>query len=127
MRRTLAVVGLAAATILAAGPLQADEARVEHYGGKPAPNLEQAVKNLHETNRELETRLSQEMTESNMDRIHRLSYTLENALKRLDDDLDKIADVLEGMHLASERMNADAVQSYGSAYLENMQMVLGEE
>jgi hypothetical protein len=50
------------------------------------------------------------MTVENMEKIHQLSYTLENALKRMDKDLASIANVLEGMHLASEARNEEKVQ-----------------
>lgn len=124
MRRILAVVGLTAA--LCAGPAVADEERASHYEGKPAVNLQQAVRNLHEANRKLEARLSEEMTGENMNEIHKLSYTLENALQRLDADLERIADVLEGMHVASERGKGDAVESNGRTYLENIRIIVGE-
>lgn len=126
MRKTLTVIGFAAATALATVPAQADEERVEHYQGKPAANLEQAVRNLREYNRKLEQRLSQELTGEDMHEIHKLSYTLENALKRLDADLDRIADVLEGMHLASERGDRDAVEDNARTYLKNAGMIVGK-
>ena len=61
-----------------------------------------------------------------MEKIHQLSYTLENALKGIETDLE-IASVLEGMHLASEARKAEKVQGNAKTYLENMNMILGEE
>lgn len=116
-----------AAGLVAGGPALAEDGRAQHYEAKPAPNLAMAVQNLRDYNRKLEQQLSQEMTPENMNRIHQLSYTLENALQRLDRDLENIANVLEGMHLASERMNASAVTGNGEVYLENMQLILGQD
>jgi hypothetical protein len=116
-----------AAVLLALAPAHADEDRAEHYSGKPAPNLETAVENLRAYNAKLEELLSKEMTAENMDRVHRVSYTLETALQRLDKDLGNIANVLEGMHLASESLDADEVKANGESYLKNMRMLLGTE
>ena len=100
--------------------------QVQHYKAEPAPNLKAAVENLREYNRKLEQHLDQDMTVENMEKIHQLSYTLENALKRMDKDLANIASVLEGMHLASEARNQDKVEGNAETYLENMNMILGE-
>jgi len=103
-----------------------DDQQVQHYKAEPAPNLKAAVENLRDYNRKLEQHLDQEMTVENMEKIHQLSYTLENALKRMDKDLENIASVLEGMHLASEARNQDKVEGNAETYLENMNMILGE-
>ena len=99
---------------------------VQHYKAKPAPNLQAAVENLRAYNQKLEAHLNQEMTVENMEKIHQLSYTLENALKRMDKDLASIANVLEGMHLASEARNEEKVQGNAETYLENVSMILGQ-
>ncbi|MBK1697638.1 DUF6746 family protein [Rhodovibrio salinarum] len=113
--------------LLAGGPALADsDGQVQHYKAKPAPNLEVAVKNLREYNQKLDELLSQEMTVENMEKIHQLSYTLENALQRVDKDLKNIASVLEGMHLASEKRNEKAVKDNAETYLENTNMILGQ-
>ncbi|MBK1670145.1 hypothetical protein CKO28_19090 [Rhodovibrio sodomensis] len=100
--------------------------QVQHYEAKPAPNLKIAVENLRTYNQRLEQHLNQEMTVENMEKIHQLSYTLENALQRMDKDLDNIASVLEGMHLASEKRNAQTVEDNAETYLENMNLILGQ-
>lgn len=102
------------------------DGHVQHYKAEPAPNLKAAVENLREYNRKLEQHLDQEMTTENLEKIHQLSYTLENALKRMDKDLGNIASVLEGMHLASEARNQEKVQANAETYLENMNMILGQ-
>jgi len=127
MRKTLAILGVTAMTAFWTGPLQADEGRVQHYEPKPAPNLAQAVKNLREYNAILDDLLSQELTPETMDKIHQVSYTLENALKRVDKDLDSIANVLEGMHLASESMKPEDVKNFGNSYLKGIRTVVSEQ
>ncbi|MDZ7713119.1 MAG: DUF6746 family protein [Rhodovibrio sp.] len=132
-RLTAAILSLG---LLAGGPALANgddhdhndgEAQVQHYKAEPAPNLETAVKNLRAYNRKLEKHLDQEMTVENMEKIHQLSYTLENALKRMETDLDNIASVLEGMHLASEARKPEKVQGNAETYLKNMNMILGQD
>ena len=125
MRTSLAIASVAVATAFAAVPAHADHGQVDHAEGKPAPNLEAAVQNLREYNRKLDQRLSQELDGETLHEIHMLSYTLENALQRLDKDLASIANVLEGMHLASERGDVDAVKSHARTYLENTRLILG--
>ena len=61
-----------------------------------------------------------------MEKIHQLSYTLENALKRLEKDLDNIASVFEGMYVASEARKPEKVQGSAETYLENMDGILGQ-
>jgi hypothetical protein len=134
-RLTAAVLTLG---LLASGPALAngddhdhdhgdEHGQVQHYKAEPAPNLKAAVANLRAYNRKLEEHLDQEMTVENMEKIHQLSYTLENALKRMDKDLDNIARVLEGMHLASEARNKEKVTGNAETYLENMSMILGQK
>ena len=132
-RLTAAILSLG---LLAAGPALANgddhdhdhdhgDEQVQHYKAEPSPNLKVAVQNLREYNQKLEEHLNQEMTVENMEKIHQLSYTLENALQRMDKDLKSIASVLEGMHLASEGRNEDKIKSNAETYLENTNMILG--
>jgi hypothetical protein len=52
-----------------------------------------------------------------MVKVHELTYTLENALQRLQKDLVKVAADLEEVHQASEKLEADKIQSFGKKYL----------
>ena len=131
-RLTAAILSLG---LFAAGPVLANgddhdhdhgDEQVQHYKAEPAPNLKVAVQNLRDYNQKLEEHLDQEMTVENLEKIHQLSYTLENALQRMDKDLKSIASVLEGMHLASESRNEDKVKGNAETYLENMNMILGQ-
>ena len=98
------------------------EERAEHFEGKSADTLKEAVANFREANSELSEILDQDqLSGSDMTRIHKLSYTMENALARMDKAMDTMAADLESLHLASERMDADNVQTKGEAYLEAAQ------
>jgi len=122
-----------AAGIMAAGPAQAgddhdhdhgEEERVEHFEGKEVGSKQEAVTILRDYNARLEDKLSGELTPEKMNSIHKISYTMENALAKLDGDLDGAAQSLERMHLASERMETDAVKRHAQAYLHVMPSVL---
>ncbi len=47
-----------------------------------------------------------------------LTYTLENALQRIDQEVDAMAISLEEVHLGSETLDQERVSSNGAAYLE---------
>lgn len=99
-------------------PGTADE-RPEHFEGKPAETLEQAVKNFSAANEELAVLLAREdLDAKDLHEVHKLTYTLENALERIREDLDRLAGTLEEVHLASEATDAETVKARGSEYLE---------
>ncbi len=98
-------------------PTQADD-RLDHYQGKPADTLEQAVANFVEGNRELRQLLEGEVSNADLARVHELSYTLENALGKMNEEMKVLAVLLEQVHLASETAKAETVQGSGRAYFE---------
>jgi len=106
---TLALMSSAAAT--------ADDA-VKHFKGLQSETLEQAVNNFSEYNNQLEAILAGELNPQAMSDVHEITYTLENALEKIRDDLKELADTLEEVHLASERIDTEGVQKHGKAYLE---------
>lgn len=102
----------------------ADE-RPSHYQGQPANTLEQAVANFSEYNNRLADILAKkELTAADMHQVHELTYTLENALEKIRDELDELEDVLEEVHEASEYADIKAVQKHGKAYLETARKVI---
>lgn len=121
----LSIAALTLTTLLTSaaglGVAQADEdQRYEHFKGQPAKNLEQALFNLANFNAKLEDIMTKdELTPNDMATIHQLSYTLENALQRLDEEVDTMQEVLEEVHLASESMDYETVQKQGKVYLES--------
>ncbi|WP_027960745.1 DUF6746 family protein [Halomonas halodenitrificans] len=101
-----------------------DQERAEHFEGESAESLEQAVTNFTETNHQLAELLSQdELSNADLGTIHELSYTLENALAKINDELDTMAVDLEELHLGSETLEQERVRSHGSAYLEAAQIL----
>ncbi len=99
--------------------------RISHYKGEPSPTLEVAVKNLTEFNQKLEAILaSDDMDIRKLAEIHQLTYTLENALERLDEELEAIAETLEEVHVGSETGKFDQVRSAGKEYLEHVRKLL---
>lgn len=105
----------------------ADDERVEHFQGKPAETLEEAVAHLNEGNVQLRALLAGEITEQDMADIHELSYTLENAVGRLQRELKALGVVLEDVHLASEALDKDTVAASGRDYLELIEQLEGLE
>lgn len=121
MKLKLTALALTTVIGLHAPTLQADEEqRYEHFKGQPAKNLDQALFNLANFNAKLEQIMAKdELTANDMATIHQLSYTLENALQRLDEEVDTMQEVLEEVHLASESMDFETVQKQGKVYLES--------
>ncbi|WP_029654101.1 DUF6746 family protein [Marinobacter daepoensis] len=116
---------LSVAALMFSLPLAAEaDDDYKHFKGEPSQTLEQAVANLSTYNRRLETALSGELTPEAMNEVHQLTYTLENALGKLDDELEDIAERLEKVHKASERADPGTVKRQGSVYLEKSRVLL---
>ena len=113
----------AAATLLIATPIMADD-DFKHYKGEAANTLEQAVVLFSEYNTKLETVLAGELTPKTMSEIHQLTYTLENALEKIEDEMDELADTLERVHKASEVSDTGTVLSAGRQYLETSREII---
>lgn len=111
-------VGLA----VAVGAVAEEQAR--HFKGLAASDLQTAVNNFSEYNNRLETALSGDLTDADLAAIHELTYTLENALEKINVDLEELAQTLEKVHVASETFNRDALKEAGPAYLETSRIVI---
>jgi hypothetical protein len=116
-RTSLAVVPALFLGLAAALPSLASD-RGEHYEAKTAATLEEAVANFAEYNEKLATILEQEELEgADLEAIHELTYTLENSLVRMREDMAGLADTLEALHLASEDHDEAVARQHGAAYL----------
>lgn len=114
MHKTILSLALASLFTL---PALADDDRVEHYRGEPANSLSEALANLAEYNEQLRAIVDQgELSGDDFHQIHQLTYTLENALGRLDDELEEMEEDLETIHIASERGEAGRIQEAAPAY-----------
>lgn len=102
-----------------------DQERTDHFEGESADTLSAAVANFSQTNHQLSELLAQdELSDADLGTIHELSYTLENALAKIDEELDTMAVDLEEVHLGSESMDEERVRTHGSAYLEAAQTLV---
>lgn len=92
--------------------------RPDHFKGLKAETLEEAVTNLTEANASLDALLKrQDLSLSDLASVHQLSYTMENALQKINAELELLAVELEAVHLASERADFETVRAQGSNYL----------
>lgn len=107
------VLSLSAATWAEEG------ARTSHAKGEPAETLQQAVTNLSDYNHKLDELLAKDqLSPMDMHEVHMLTYTLENALQKIQADLVETAEVLEEVHIASETGKPEVVKTKGQIYLE---------
>ena len=112
MKKLIVAIAFAAAGLVSS-PVAASGAAetVQHYKGKPAETLPQAVANFSEYNRKLKALLDGPVTDADMAEVHQLTYTLENALKKINEEMAELADTLEKVHQASEKLDRDAVSN----------------
>ncbi|MDX1706853.1 DUF6746 family protein [Pseudidiomarina sp.] len=122
----LAISGLVAASFsVAAAPLSED--RPDHFEGKSSETLEQAMSNLAEYNAKLHDMLaSGDLTPKQMGEIHQLTYTLEEALAKLKDEVETMQEQVETVHLGSEKMSYDEVKETGKAYLNKAAKIVNQ-
>ena len=96
---------------------QADE-EYRHFPSLEAPNTGVALCNLAKFNEKLQAIANKkEITPEDMVKVHELTYTLENAVQRLQKDLATVAVDLEKVHKASERLDDKVVKGSGEKYL----------
>lgn len=111
--------GIIALSLSAASWADDSGTRTAHSKGEPAETLQQAVTNMREYNEKLEAVLAKgELTAMDMHEVHMLTYTLENALQRVQTELAETADVLEEVHIASETGKPEVVKEKGQVYLQ---------
>lgn len=109
---------IVAALITLASPAITATERPDHYRGEAAETLPEAVSNFSEYNEKLSALIEKdELTAAELHEVHELTYTLENALAKIQSELGGLAETLEEVHIASEKSNAATVKSKGSEYL----------
>lgn len=114
-----------ACTLALAMPVLAED-RPGHFQGKPAETVEEALAILHEQNPRLEALVERDTLTSQevVVEVHQLTYTLENALEVLADEHERVAELLEEVHVASEANDAATVKRSGREYLERLQKLI---
>lgn len=121
--KKLLLAGLMSGLMFAAAAQASSPA--EHFEGEPAETLDQAVANFSEYNQRLAELLAQEeLSLEDLGTIHELSYTLENALQKINEEVEAMAADLEEVHLGSETGDFERVQRHGEAYLEDAQTLV---
>lgn len=94
------------------------EERPDHFEAKPSPTLNAAIENLAEYNPKLEALIEKSsLSPEDLNTVHQLTYTLEQALAKIGEEKDRVAALLEEVHLASERADEETVKQSGQGYL----------
>lgn len=110
---------------IAAIPLSslADD-EVDHFKGKPANTLDEALVNLEEYNGKLAAEFKDgKFKLEQLHKIHELTYTLENALHRLEQEVEDVQETLEELHKASEYGRLEEANKVAAEYLEKAQKI----
>jgi len=123
MNRLLTRVFALSIVAMTIAQAQAQE-RVDHFEGEPAATLDEAPASLTEYDRRRAAVLeSESLDAAALDEIHQLSYRLENALQRIDTELEALAEMLEELHLAYERADVEVTNRSARDYLETERKV----
>ncbi len=89
-----------------------------HYAAEPSETLQEAVTNFISYTDRVEAVLARDpLTDDDMEEVHELTYTLEDALARINKDMAALPEVLETLHLASEGDDAKAMKDAADAFL----------
>ena len=59
-----------------------------------------------------------------MQQIHELTYTLENALEQINESFTKLAITLEAVHVGSETGDVETIKTQGSQYLNTARQLI---
>lgn len=125
MNKILTIATLSAA-LLSSGAVWATDSRPAHFKGVESADLTAAMANLAEYNQRFAVLLEQKtLTQEDLAAVHQLTYTLENALERISKDLGDVAETLERVHVASETMQPETVQTEGARYLKMANVLTG--
>lgn len=97
-----------------------DDDRIHHYEGAEIHSSEEAVKILNEENAKIAAILEAEkLTDANLEKIHEISYSLENAIDKLiaekagsKTQLESIDEAIQAVHYASENHEEAKVREW---------------
>ena len=120
MSHALRLLTLSAAVALGAvAPAPAEEG-TSHYIAEPSETLEQAVTNFVTYNRKLRDVMARDpLSVEDMEEVHELTYTLELALAKINEEMGALPVILEEVHIASEGDNPQALRGVAEVYLES--------
>ncbi len=124
MKTTLKTLAAAAAVAVAGALPGIAEEAVSHYEPETSETLAQAMENFVAYNRRMEEVLAREpLTVQDMEEVHELTYTLEVALARINEELGALPTVLEEVHLSSEGDNPARLRGVAEVYLEQAKLL----
>lgn len=124
MKTTLKTLAAAAAVAVAGALPGIAEEAVSHYEPETSETLAQAMENFVTYNRRMEEVLAREpLTVQDMEEVHELTYTLEVALARINEELGALPTVLEEVHLSSEGDNPARLRGVAEVYLEQAKLL----
>lgn len=124
MKKTITIA--IASLLLALPNVKADE-QYSHFPSLASENTSEALCNLAKFNEKLQAIVNKKtLTPEDMVKVHELTYTLENAVIRLQKDLETIAIDLERAHLASEHLKGEKVKQSGEKYLSATSLLLAK-
>ena len=104
----------------------ADE-KYSHFPSLQAPTTSAALCNLAAYNQKLQAIVNKkELSPEDMVKVHELTYTLENAVIKLQKNLETIAVDLEKVHKASEHLDQKVIKGSGDKYLAATQLILAK-
>jgi DNA repair ATPase RecN len=120
------VTSVIASLIITVSSAQADE-KYKHFPSLDSADTATALCNLEEFNKKLQAIVNKDdLTPEDMVKVHELTYTLENAVVRLQKDLETIAVDLENVHKASERLDNNTIKGSGKDYLDATSKILNK-
>ncbi|MBS3805342.1 MAG: hypothetical protein KGY54_12395 [Oleiphilaceae bacterium] len=100
------------------------EDQPQHYEGEESETLEEALENFEASNERMEELLEGgDLGASEMNEIHKLTYTLENALAKIREETEIMAEELERVHLGSEAGDEEQIRSSGKTFLEKAEIL----
>ena len=119
MKTYLATLAASGLIVLSMALPAAAGDEVKHYAPEPSETLAEAVENFVTYNLRMQEVLSRDpLTVQDMEEVHELTYTLETALAKINEDLGALPVVLEEVHLASEGDNPARLRGAAEVYLE---------
>ncbi|XOV80893.1 MAG: DUF6746 family protein [Aestuariibacter sp.] len=111
--------------VLASSYTMAKGEKYNHFPSLPAPDITTAMCNLDAYNQKLSNIVMQPaLSAEDMVKIHELTYTLENAVLRLNQSLKETAEALENVHLASESLDEQTIKNQGEKFLKSIDALL---
>jgi len=91
----------------------------KHFKGEQAATLSEAMSLLSEKNKQLAQMVSKDtLALKEVGEIHQMTYSMENALKKIKSELKSIEALLEEVHQASEHNEPKKIIDHSKQYLD---------